>query len=46
MDSSDDQEIEDVAELVSPIKKNKRGKVSIYYNMKYNNYSYYIHFFI
>jgi len=45
MDSSDDQEIEGVAELVSPIRKNKRGKVSTYYNMKYNYYSKLLHTF-
>lgn len=45
MDSSDDQEIEGVAKLVSPIKKNKRGKVSTYYNMKYNYYSKLLHTF-
>jgi len=45
MDSSDDQEIEGVAKLVSPIAKNKRGKVSTYYNMKYNYYSKLLHTF-
>jgi len=45
MDSSDDQEIEGVAKLVSPITKNKRGKVSTYYNMKYNYYSKLLHTF-
>lgn len=46
MDSSDDQEIEGVAQLVSPIKKNKRGKVRpINYNMKYNYYSKLLHTF-
>lgn len=45
MDSSDDQEIEGVAKLVSPITKNKRGKLSIYYNMKYNYYSKLLHTF-
>lgn len=45
MDSSDDQEFEGVAQLVSPIKKNKRGQVSTYYNMKYNYYSKLLHTF-